>query len=60
MYHELLQDATFWTFLFSVDEDLAKAEKAKQCPACGGCLHRADFLASHGAPSSCPKSTADG
>ena len=23
MYHDLLRDASFWTFLFAVDEDLA-------------------------------------
>ena len=43
MYHELLRDATFWAFLFSVDKDLAETAKAKQCPACGGRLHRADY-----------------
>ena len=25
MYHELLRDATFWAFLFSIDQDLAEA-----------------------------------
>jgi len=43
MYHKLLSDATFWDFLFTIDQDLAEAAKAKQCPACRGRLHCADF-----------------
>jgi len=43
MYHELLRDATLWTFLFSIDEDLAEAQLAGPCPACGGRLHRANY-----------------
>ena len=42
MDHRLLQQASFWVFLFLVDQDLA----AKACQAgcsCGGRLHRADF-----------------
>jgi hypothetical protein len=43
MYHELLRDATFWSFLCAVDKSLAEDERAKHCPACGGRLHCADF-----------------
>jgi len=27
MYHELLRDATFWAFLFTIDQDLAEARR---------------------------------
>jgi len=43
MYHELFGDATFWTFLFSIDQDLAKASRADRCPACGCQLHCANY-----------------
>ncbi len=43
MYHELLSDATFWSFLFTLDQDLAAKAKAKRCPQCGGRLDRADY-----------------
>jgi hypothetical protein len=43
MYHELLSDASFWSFLFTLDEDLAATAKAKRCPRCGGPLHHADY-----------------
>lgn len=42
MYHETLRDASFWSFLFSVDEDLARTAKAEGCP-CGGRLHCANY-----------------
>lgn len=42
MYHELLRDASFWSFLFDVDQDLAHAAKAQGC-SCGGRLHRANY-----------------
>jgi hypothetical protein len=42
MYHDLLRDASFWTFLFSIDQDLAERTRKQGCP-CGGCLHRADY-----------------
>jgi hypothetical protein len=38
----LLHDASFWAFLFSVDEDLAKIAQAEGCP-CGGRLHCANY-----------------
>ncbi len=42
MYHELLRDASFWEFLFTVDKGLAATAKAQGCP-CGGRLHRANY-----------------
>jgi hypothetical protein len=42
MYHELLRDASFWLFLFSVDQDLAKNVRQKAC-SCGGRLHCANY-----------------
>ncbi len=43
MYHELLFDTSFWAFLFTIDQDLAEAWRAKQCPSCGCCLHCANY-----------------
>lgn len=42
MYHELFGNASFWAFLFSVDEDLAKVTREAGCP-CGGRLHGANY-----------------
>ena len=42
MYHELPRGATFWSFLFSIDQDLAKTTREKACP-CGGRLHSANY-----------------
>ena len=42
MYHVLLRDASFWDFLFQVDEQLAEAACKAGCP-CGGRLHRANY-----------------
>lgn len=42
MYHSLPCGASFWAFLFSIDQDLAESARQKKCP-CGGCLHRADY-----------------
>ena len=42
MDHRLLQQASFWEFLFSVDEDLAATARRAGC-GCGGRLDRADF-----------------
>ncbi len=42
MYHELPRHASFWTFLFSIDQDLAEQARQKKCP-CGGYLHRANY-----------------
>lgn len=42
MYHDLPRDASFWSFLFQVDQDLANATRGKACP-CGGRLHSANY-----------------
>jgi hypothetical protein len=42
MYHTLFRDASFWSFLFTVDEDLAATTKQQGC-SCGGRLHGADY-----------------
>jgi hypothetical protein len=38
----LLRDASFWLFLFSIDQDLAESRRLQACP-CGGRLHRANY-----------------
>jgi len=43
MYHKLLFDATFWEFLFTVDQDLAEKVQAEKCPSCGCHLHSANY-----------------
>ena len=43
MYHELLFDATFWTFLFRIDRKLAEEVRAEKCPSCGFHLHHANY-----------------
>ena len=42
MYHELLRDASYWSFLSAVDQDLAESCRKEGCP-CGGRLHGADY-----------------
>jgi len=42
MYHHLLRDASFWDFLFTVDQGLANDAKARGC-SCGGSLHCANY-----------------
>lgn len=42
MYHDWPDGATFWLFLFQVDQDLAQSARDKACP-CGGRLHCADY-----------------
>ena len=42
MSHRLLRNASFWSFLLSVDEDLAREARAEGC-ACGGRLHGARY-----------------
>ncbi len=42
MYHELPRGASYWLFLFSIDQDLANSTGKKACP-CGGRLHRANY-----------------
>jgi len=43
MYHDLPASASFWSFLLTVDEDLAEDTRKKGCP-CGGRLHSANYL----------------
>ena len=42
MYHGLLGDSSFWSFLFSIDQDLAEQARREAC-SCGGRLHRANY-----------------
>jgi len=42
MYHDLPRNASFWSFLFSVDKDLAETAQKERCP-CGGRLHCANY-----------------
>jgi hypothetical protein len=42
MYHDLPHDASFWSFLFAVDQDLAEGTRKDGCP-CGGRLHCANY-----------------
>ena len=42
MYHVLFRDASFWSFLFGVDQELAATTRKQGC-ACGGRLHRANY-----------------
>jgi len=42
MYHDLPRDASFWLFLFTVDQNLADRAREKGCP-CGGRLHSANY-----------------
>jgi hypothetical protein len=42
MYYAPPFNATFWSFLFTVDQDLAERARKQGCP-CGGRLHRADY-----------------
>jgi hypothetical protein len=55
MYHELLFDATFWAFLFRVDQELAEAVRAERCPLCGCHLHCANYLRKPRGPCDLPK-----
>lgn len=42
MYHELFRNASFWSFLHTVDEDLAATTQKQGCK-CGGRLHCANY-----------------
>jgi hypothetical protein len=42
MLRDLPRDASFWLFLFSIDEDLAETARKNACP-CGGRLHCANY-----------------
>jgi hypothetical protein len=43
MYHDLPGAASFWSFLFTIDQDLAETARKNAC-SCGGRLHRADYV----------------
>jgi hypothetical protein len=43
VYHDLPRSASFWSFLLTVDEDLAEEARKRNCP-CGGRLHSANYL----------------
>jgi hypothetical protein len=43
MYHQLPDRASFWSFLFTIDQDLAETARKQGCP-CGGRLHCANYL----------------
>jgi hypothetical protein len=42
MYHQLPHGASFWSFLFTIDHDLAETARKQGCP-CGGRLHSANY-----------------
>jgi hypothetical protein len=42
MYHTLPRSASFWAFLFTIDQELAETTRAQGC-SCGGRLHRSDY-----------------
>ena len=42
MYHGLFQEASFWSFLFRIDQRLAATVRKEGCP-CGGRLHSAKY-----------------
>jgi hypothetical protein len=55
MYHDLPQSASFWSFLLTVDEDLAEETRKQGCP-CGGHLHSANYQRKpRGTPSRLPE-----
>ncbi len=51
MCHALLRSASFWSFLYSIDQDLAEESRRKACP-CGGRLHCANYPRK---PRGCPE-----
>ena len=55
MCYGLPRGAGFWSFLYSIDQDLADSVRQKACP-CGGRLHCANFPRS---PRGCPDSLPD-
>lgn len=55
MYQELLRLASFWSFLFTIDRDLAEATRQQAC-SCGGRLHCANYRRKpRGTPSQIPE-----
>ncbi len=56
MYHDLPCAASFWSFLFAVDQDLAETTRKQAC-ACGGRLHRSNYPRKpRGTPDQLPES----
>jgi len=52
---ELLRSGTFWSFLFSIDKDVAECTRQKGC-SCGGRLHCANYpRAPRGSPGDLPE-----
>ena len=43
MYHDWPRGAKFWSFLLTIDQDLAETTRSQGCP-CGGRLHSANYL----------------
>jgi hypothetical protein len=55
MYHDLSRNASFWSFLRAVDDDLAAETRKKGC-SCGGHLHSANYLRKpRGTPAQLPE-----
>ena len=55
MYHDLPDSASFWSFLLTVDEDLAEETRKKGCE-CGGRLHSANYARKpRGTPAQLPE-----
>lgn len=55
MLHDLPSGASFWSFLFVIDQDLAETTRKQACP-CGGRLHRASYPRKpRGSPTQLPK-----
>ena len=42
MYHDWPRGARFWSFLLTIDQDLAETTRSQGCP-CGGRLHSANY-----------------
>jgi hypothetical protein len=42
MYHDWPRGASFWSFLLTIDQDLAETTRQQGCP-CGGRLHTANY-----------------
>jgi len=55
MSHELPRGASFWSFLLSIDQDLAEETRQHGC-ACGGRLHCANYPRQ---PRGCPEGLPD-
>ena len=53
--HELHRSGSFWSFLLSIDKDLADSTRKQGC-SCGGRLHCANYpRASRGGPDHLPE-----